>query len=563
MANFCAECGTRSEGGKFCTSCGFRLVDGTDQSPPAPSPTSSTVNPRWAVQSAENNAPRLQSTPSEVEARSTNPAASALPAAEQTVVRPVRRAPEPPAAGPRASAAAREAQPSQQPLPPPYAAPFHGGPQAGMSPPGMPVPSPAVVPPREPLANPFAGMPIGDYVRDAGAIVCLLSAFGMAWDSTSDGSDHWWVVISALLSLISLAVPYVVKANLVPGLGPDAGMLVKLGLNAPVALSVVAAAVADVLQGTGDGGGIGFGVAVIATGAALAVQPRDADRPAALAGDALWWKAACVAGVATVMLMVAALLAAAVADATSDFSMIEYALPTFLALIAMIVGVSVILVAVPVSGLVGRQIADARVLGTVGLTTVGVFMLIHADAAGFNTATVHRWFVIAPMFFVLGALGALAVSPAVLRVTADSYPARGWVLTARRALVVSIAGSVLNLVVLAGFAVIADAYSSGVIAALVLLAAAPVLGGLAFVQISGDTLNRLTVVLLTGGVMVAGLIAMTVLASAFPSGFGLGVLDAVVYFTLPALAIAALTAPASVRAAYGPLVVQSQPGPPR
>ena len=125
------------------------------------------------------------------------------------------------------------------------------------------------------MANPFLGVPVGDYVRDAAAVVLLFALLGKPWDLDGDASGHWWVVLSALVAITSIAVPYVAKAGAVPGLGRDQALLLKVALNVPLLVSAFAAVVNDLVNATDFlDGGIGSAVGIALTGSALAVRPR-------------------------------------------------------------------------------------------------------------------------------------------------------------------------------------------------------------------------------------------------------------------------------------------------
>lgn len=549
MANFCAECGARNEGGKFCTSCGHRIIE-----VPRTTPNEEGSAEGWPPTAPEQTIVRGMPPRTEPSSTDTSPRA----------FRPPRQPPTPTA---QASAEGRQssaAPPPRAPQAPPSSVQWMPPPSHA---PGTSSDNSARPPATRTLANPFTGTPLGDYLRDAAAVVLFLIFLGMPWNASDDGGDMWWVVLSALCSLVSLAVPYVVKTRAVQGFGPDAGMLVKLALNTPMAISVVAVIIADLISGTGAGGGVGFGVALAATAVALAVQPREADRYAVLAADRLWWKSACAAGIASVLLVVGGALAIVILDATSGFPMIKYSPVLLLVVLGSNIAVTVIMVAIPVSGLTQRRIADARVLGVVGMATMTIFALTHAGADPFNAQSVYRWFSAVPAFYAWGVVGALSLSSPVLRMTADPQPANGWLLTARRALMVSIASATLVFAILALGMVLDSRYSGGLIVGILLLAVSAILGSLALVQLAAATLNRLSVVLLAAGIALAGVVAVIVLVNATKSSGwmaagnvqGIGVLEGVAFLAMPALAIGALTGPASIRAAYGPLVVEHSP----
>ncbi|MFA6576634.1 MAG: hypothetical protein WCS84_14520, partial [Nocardioides sp.] len=115
MSNFCGYCGTASEGGKFCTSCGRPFGE-----PGHP-------GPHEDVDATQARGP-LPSQP------------------------PPAWTPPPPMPPPMPTQ-----MPAQMPMPTPMPTPTASYPQQGYPPPR----------PATPTVNPFLGVPLGDYVRDA------------------------------------------------------------------------------------------------------------------------------------------------------------------------------------------------------------------------------------------------------------------------------------------------------------------------------------------------------------------------------------------------------------
>ena len=116
-------------------------------------------------------------------------------------------------------------------------------------------------PPRAvPIVNPFLGVPVADFVKDGAAALALLVALGQPWDWSSDANDHWWVVISLLLALVGLGVPYLMASRVVPTFTPQASIVAKLLLAAPLLVSTLVALVMD-LTTIGDDDTLGRAVA--------------------------------------------------------------------------------------------------------------------------------------------------------------------------------------------------------------------------------------------------------------------------------------------------------------
>ncbi|GGC65344.1 hypothetical protein IEU95_04775 [Hoyosella rhizosphaerae] len=160
--------------------------------------------------------------------------------------------------------------------------------------------------PRPPRPNPFAGIPISDFVRDGAAFALLLIALALPWGfevsknsadfrivtgETVNGGGSILIILITLLSLTSLALPYAARIGM---LGSTAGpSLVRLGrlvLNAPYALLIVGYLVYDIVLGfsrhqdgsttilSGETGpGLGAAAWIGVAGAVLAAQPRAAE----------------------------------------------------------------------------------------------------------------------------------------------------------------------------------------------------------------------------------------------------------------------------------------------
>ncbi|ROS73671.1 hypothetical protein [Cellulomonas sp. PhB143] len=133
----------------------------------------------------------------------------------------------------------------------------------------------------EPLAEeaagaprPFADVPAADYVRDGAAALLLLCSLSLPWTAVARASDRAEVVLVTLLSLLSLALPYLARTGLLPGgWTVRATRATRLLANAPYGVAVVWAVVADLVAGD-DGRGLGSAAALGLAGALLAAQPR-------------------------------------------------------------------------------------------------------------------------------------------------------------------------------------------------------------------------------------------------------------------------------------------------
>jgi hypothetical protein len=408
------------------------------------------------------------------------------------------------------------------------------------------------------MVNPFVGTPVGDYVRDAAAVVLLFAMLGKPWDIDGDASGHWWVVLSALVAVASVAVPYVAKARAVPGLGPDQALLLKLGLNVPLLVSAFAAVVNDLVHATDFlDGGIGSAVGIALTGCALAVQPRAADDDAHHRDDPRWWAATTTVTAAAIVLPVVTFVAYVLRDLTGDGFLLDEPV-FFLTLVVGVLVLTLVLLGWPGSSVLGRHFPGLLTLATVGFTFVVVDLLTTGDGL-FGGTYVSRWDSPGGGLILVGAAAALAVSrPALRTVTAPHHPVHPWLLTGRLALQVAALGSIVLALAYVLEMVSREEVLAVLVISVVLLGVSAALCLVAASLLTAATLNRLTFVSLAAAPAVLGVIVTAVLHSS-----DLGVLlssqSAATLLTLPLLAVAALTAPGIVRRTYGPLLPERQP----
>lgn len=139
-------------------------------------------------------------------------------------------------------------------------------------------------------ANAFADMPRADIVRDGLALIFLLISFGMQWDFLDRSTGKVYVVLAGLLSIVSLSLPYLKRAGVLPPTWDDARMrLARLAANAPYIVVVLVTLVLDYTNdGTSVGGGVGIGILFGLAGALLAAQPRQAELDGAVGEDRRW-----------------------------------------------------------------------------------------------------------------------------------------------------------------------------------------------------------------------------------------------------------------------------------
>jgi hypothetical protein len=476
-----------------------------------------------------------------------------------------------------------------QPIQPGVAAPpTHQPPPPTYDPQMYPQPSPALprYPPQPvpPKVNPFLGWPVGDYVRDAAALFCLFATLGMPWHIEIDdkASEQWWVVIAVLLSVLSLAVPYVAKARVVPMWGPAHFRLLKLGLNVPFLASVLAAIINELIKvGEPFEGGLGIGIAMGLAGCALAVQPRQADEDPAHLDDRFWSRLGTITAIAAPVVAVLSFVGYLIDDIADQGVLFDEPLG-FVALLLLTVVMMLAVMGWPVIGYVGGSPAWRRVFATVAFTVVviGLFALASDGDGLFFWPPFEKWNGAAGFggTFVLGAAAGLSVTRAQERRASGTVPPLdGWLRTARAAMKVSAAGSGVAAIALVIGIVNNDEVEASAIVATVMVVLVGAAAGVALVMLSDPGKNRVLVLGLLGAEVVVGFIAMGILNGEevalgpvrLPDAelVGTGALIfpitgwiVAAWVCLPVLAAYALTVPREVRAAFGPLVQQRPPG---
>ncbi len=545
MATSCGSCGAVGEGA-FCASCGHPLHD----APPSPPP-----------------------------AEPTRIAAPAQPHAQPPVQPPPPQGPPLPPPAPQGWSQPEPTPTAQFPSVPPAAYPPQGHPEQGYPQQNYPqqgYPQQAWSQPAAPRTNPFVGWPVSDYVRDAGAAIALFCTFGMPWEISVDpkAGNQWWVVIAILLSLVSLAVPYVAKAGVVPGWGPQHYRLTKLGLNLPLLLSVLAAVLFELIHlGDDFEGGLGSGIAMALTGVALAVQPRAAEEAPDHSDDRLWnglARAVVAASVGlTVLLYLGWFLHGAVGDDVDIFDPFT----GFLALTVAFLLIPLALVGYPASMLLlgAPSAAGRRVLATVGFSVVVIALFaLASDRQGlFFWADTEKWDGVGGGQIpgggglLLGAAAALVVSRAQQRATQTPDAVGSWTATVSAALQVSAAGSALTAIAVLLIMIDADVEGGPVVTIVLLLAAT---GAAAFgLTLLGDLRkNRVVLLGVLGGIAVVGLVVLGINNSGDTAGYVLlnNGYAVAAWLALPGLAAYALTVPAQVRTTLGPLVAGGTGGHP-
>jgi hypothetical protein len=122
-----------------------------------------------------------------------------------------------------------------------------------------------------------ARVPVADVTRDVVAAVALLAALALPWSFGTHAADHVEAVLSTVVALLVLPLPYLARAGALPkGWTVSTTRTVRLWAALPFVVVAVVYIVLDLVNGAhplqthGVGTGLGLGLA----GALLAAQPR-------------------------------------------------------------------------------------------------------------------------------------------------------------------------------------------------------------------------------------------------------------------------------------------------
>ncbi len=404
-------------------------------------------------------------------------------------------------------------------------------------------PTPTPPAPQRPgtAPNPFVGIPMSDYARDAVALILLLVSLALPWSfggaaGTRGATDHIGVVLATVLSLLSLALTYLARAQ-VFGTAMSVGRaaLVRGAANVPYALVVAVYLIVDASTGSDEwfrSGGVGTAAAVGLAGATVAGMPRESETESLSRWQVSTMRRGAV-GLAALWTVLSFLNVILVLVGYRDYAGTDLARITIAVLIVF--GV----LAAATWGLYVRN-AAARVAilaGTLAvLATTVVDWWTGWDLSGFGVESLHL-----PAFAVLPllTLGAMVSSPLVrsgmkrMPASQRDSGAAVWLMVA----IASIAGAtiVMTILGLAGDAFASTGVAIGYIVTLVLIATA-VLVAAAFVR-QNFAGSRLLAIAVVGGTLLVGVVSL-VLVDTLSS---IGSLDVTLHVGLPLAVIALLT----------------------
>jgi len=386
--------------------------------------------------------------------------------------------------------------------------------------------------------NPFAGIPVSDYVRDGVAALLLFVSLTMPWDLGHKSSDKVEVILVTVLSLLSLALPYLARTGVLPTTWTvHTTRLARLVANAPFVLVALVYIVLDLVNRAGDNdwGGIGTGLALGLAGALLAAQPRQAELGPVDQDQAVSRTWSLVLAVITGLALLGALVAF-VLTFTLDL--------TALAVLGLLVGtaMTVALVGWPVWGVLLRHDESWRlVLVGLGIALVVLFVLNTSNPlVSLDTFSFGRFGLL-----LVPAAAVVASSPALARTTRSSSRVGTWVAVAVHAfdlVVVLAAGTALTGVL----ALAAGGRGAVLILSIVFGLLSVAVALVARRSLARDAVAGRSLALGAAGVVaILGIVLLIVATNQSGASFGTTML--LLAYGLPLVVVFALTVPAEVR----------------
>lgn len=433
-----------------------------------------------------------------------------------------------------------------------------GGGEPGLAPPGVasaqPQAGPGVAPSVARSANPFAAITISDYVRDGLALLLLLLSLGMAWDFEGNGTGKVYVILAALLSIVSLSLPYLRAASVLPPhLSPAQLRILRLAANVPYLVVVLVTLVLgyvgeNELSGVNMGDGVGVAVALGLAGVVLAAQGRASEQGAGT-GDGPLWRLVTLglAGLAAVLGVLSAIIV--LVDLGENREWTE--------LVVLVLGV-LLFVAVPLILVLGLTRGDAGWRdATVVLGLVGLMMAFWAVGASETVGESWSLRLVGPEFLFWPALGAAAAAPGLATQVRADAGARRWTNLVLRLLNAGIMIAGLAVLIFAFRMVDVEDARGSYITVLVLSLVA-----LAAVFVGRNALaadvraGRQVVMGVAVALVIVGIVKAAVLGAAEAVDIGAGSATIISVWIVFAIVIAlALTAPKSVRAELGTFTI--------
>jgi hypothetical protein len=391
----------------------------------------------------------------------------------------------------------------------------------------------------------------GDYVRDVLAVLFLLIPLGMAWDLEIRAIGHDVIVPVTMLSILSLALPYLSTASVLPkGLTATRLRMVRLLVNVPYLVVVLWTLVRAYTEdgsatGVSAGTGVGMGVVYGLVGVMLAAQGRVAELRGGLNDGRLWITVTVVlAGLGVALAAVSAVLFTV--EFTTEPSWSEF----------VVLGLGFVFFAgVPLIAVSGFARGDGAWRDvTVALGVAGLVAALWAQSAEETMGSAWSLRLAGPQILLWPALGAAAAAPGVVRHIVRSPGAGRWFdLSAR--LFQMVAAVAVIAMLLSGFRIIDNIedraeHIAGIVFALIVIVTAT-FGRAALVK---DARTGWPRALGAAGILVLVMIVQTtVTGTARMLSITVDMATILsLWFVFAGAIVVALTAPASVRSQLGP-----------
>jgi len=392
--------------------------------------------------------------------------------------------------------------------------------------------------------NPFAGIPVADYVRDGAALLLLLLSLAMPWQGGKDATDVIAVVLLTLLSVLSLGVTYLGRARVFgPGVTGAQVALIRAAANAPYAILVIVYVIMDIAKD--DSRGIGAAAAFGLAGAALAGMPRTFESDASPLGNLqrVVMRGATVgfAGLWTLFSLIALFF---YFKEDHDYWPGALVLSGVVILLVFIVGFGLLAFGLLKASEVGRIVAVAA--GSILLGTIIVDWFSDWDISNNGVEWMRHGGLPALGLLTLGVLA----SSHVVKATSNAVDAaQKWVSAAVVLLAVGAALALVKIITTVLFLLADLGYPGGKSAALIVvsLLMVAVSGGAAFLARTAYGKQKLLVLVGTGFVLILGIVAV-VIQNSIDSAIRIDIAHA---FGIPIAVVIMLLAPKSVRTAFG------------
>lgn len=292
------------------------------------------------------------------------------------------------------------------------------------------------------LRSPFDGTPRGDAIRDVLAAGLLLWSLTLPWDYVHQASQRLEVVLVTAVSLASLALGYLARANAFgPALTQARASTLRLLSNVPYLVLFAAFLLVDLFSGANqEAGGVGAAAAVGLAGALLAAQPREAElvgraRPHPM--DRVWALGPVIVAALFALTVLVAMLIFLVGDE------LYYAAGRDVAITIVSLLLGIVIIWLPLIGVLLRNGAWRLVLISFAVASLGLYLVGKEGAV--STSMVESVHSLSPGLVYWPALAVLVAAPSVRR--AMRNPVAPGVAAATRLLTVAIVVAATDLLV--------------------------------------------------------------------------------------------------------------------